>query len=92
MSELQLTSSFGEAVDFVRFLGLGAVKLLDLVNVRCFVERAAQTRLELSVVRLRVSFPPTTRVLRPFLQSYHFLRGQPADPSQPGKVYSVSAT
>ena len=64
-----LTSSFGEAVDLVRLLGLGAVQLLDLVDVRRLVERAAKSSLELRVVGFRVALLPTTRVLRPLLHA-----------------------
>ena len=66
MHHLQ-TSSLSEAVHLVRLFRLGAVKFLDLVNVGSFVERATQSCLELSVVRLRVTFLPTTCVLCPFL-------------------------
>jgi len=61
------TSTFGEAVDLVRLLGLGAVQFLDLVDVGSFVECATQSCLELRVVGFRVAFFPTTSVLGPLL-------------------------
>jgi len=63
------TFTCSEAVDFVWFFAVSRVQLFHFLDVRSFVERTAQTRLQQRKVRSGVTFAPASRVTRPLLRT-----------------------